>query len=70
MKILIDVPVDENALAQLRASVPCEIDCLVPPAEKARDKDRLWDIFRLNVERYARGEPLLNELTPAQLAGA
>ena len=35
-----------------------------------RFKDRLWEIFRLNVGRYARGEPLLNELTPAQLAGA
>lgn len=35
-----------------------------------RFKDRLWDIFALNLGRYARGEPLLNELTPAQLAGA
>ncbi len=34
-----------------------------------RFKDRLWDIFTLNLERYRRGEPLLNELTPAQLAG-
>ncbi|MES2694687.1 MAG: D-2-hydroxyacid dehydrogenase [Verrucomicrobiota bacterium] len=34
-----------------------------------RFKDRLWDIFALNLERYRRGEPLLNELTPAQLAG-
>lgn len=32
-------------------------------------KQRLWQIFSLNVERYAKGEPLLNELTPAQLAG-
>jgi len=32
-------------------------------------KERLWTIFSLNVERFARGEPLLNELTPAQLAG-
>ena len=39
MKILIDMPVDEGTLTQLRASVPCEIDCLVPPAEKARDVD-------------------------------
>jgi phosphoglycerate dehydrogenase-like enzyme len=30
---------------------------------------RLWDIFTLNLDRFARGEPLLNELTPAQLAG-
>lgn len=46
MKILIDVPVDEGALAELRASVPCEIDCLVPPAEKAREVDpgRLRDV--------------------------
>jgi phosphoglycerate dehydrogenase-like enzyme len=34
-----------------------------------RFRDRLWDIFALNLERYRRGEPLLNELTPAQLAG-
>src|SRR5688572_25758528 len=49
MKILIDVPVDEEALAQLRASVPCEVDCLVPPAEKARDVDpaRLRDVDAL-----------------------
>jgi len=32
-------------------------------------KRRLWDIFTLNLERYAQGRPLLNELTPAQLAG-
>ncbi len=31
---------------------------------------RLWDIFRQNVERCEAGRPLLNELTPAQLAGA
>jgi phosphoglycerate dehydrogenase-like enzyme len=30
---------------------------------------RLWEIFTINVDRFARGEPLLNELTPAQLAG-
>jgi phosphoglycerate dehydrogenase-like enzyme len=35
-----------------------------------RFKDRLWDIFSQNVVRYSRGEPLLNELTAAQLAGA
>jgi phosphoglycerate dehydrogenase-like enzyme len=35
-----------------------------------RFKARLWDIFALNLERFARGQPLLNELTPAQLAGA
>ncbi|MFZ9683474.1 MAG: D-2-hydroxyacid dehydrogenase [Cephaloticoccus sp.] len=33
-------------------------------------KTRLWDIFRQNVGRLQRGEPLLNELTPAQLAGS
>jgi phosphoglycerate dehydrogenase-like enzyme len=33
-------------------------------------KQRLWEIFSLNVERYARGEPLLNELTARQLDGA
>lgn len=33
-------------------------------------KQRLWEIFSLNVERFARSEPLLNELTPAQLADA
>lgn len=35
-----------------------------------RFKERLWDIFSINVGRYERGEPLLNELTAAQLAGA
>ncbi|MDB6025831.1 MAG: D-2-hydroxyacid dehydrogenase [Verrucomicrobiales bacterium] len=35
-----------------------------------RFKERLWEIFSLNVERFARGEPLLNELTVEQLAGA
>lgn len=35
-----------------------------------RYQERLWEIFSLNVGRFARGEPLLNELTPAQLAGA
>jgi phosphoglycerate dehydrogenase-like enzyme len=34
-----------------------------------RFRDRLWEIFALNLERYRRGQPLLNELTPAQLAG-
>lgn len=32
-------------------------------------KQRLWEIFSLNVDRFAHGQPLLNELTPAQLAG-
>ncbi|MBL9215100.1 MAG: D-2-hydroxyacid dehydrogenase [Opitutaceae bacterium] len=31
--------------------------------------ERLWDIFAQNLARFTRGEPLLNELTPAQLAG-
>jgi phosphoglycerate dehydrogenase-like enzyme len=30
---------------------------------------RLWEIFSLNVERFSRGAPLLNELTAAQLSG-
>lgn len=30
---------------------------------------RVWDIFMQNVGRITRGEPLLNELSPAQLAG-
>ena len=34
-----------------------------------RFKHRLWDIFRINAARFVRSEPLLNELTPAQLAG-
>lgn len=34
-----------------------------------RFKDRIWEIFTLNLERYRRGQPLLNELTPSQLAG-
>ncbi|MEO6003180.1 MAG: D-2-hydroxyacid dehydrogenase [Opitutus sp.] len=33
-------------------------------------KTRLWDIFSINVERFARGESLMNELTTAQLEGA
>jgi phosphoglycerate dehydrogenase-like enzyme len=32
-------------------------------------KRRLWEIFTLNLERYTQGRPLLNELTPVQLAG-
>ena len=32
-------------------------------------KTRLWEIFSLNVERFASGQPLLNILTPAQLDG-
>lgn len=35
-----------------------------------RFRERLWQIFALNVERFARGQPLLNELTASQLAGA
>ena len=31
---------------------------------------RLWEIFVRNLDRYAGGQPLLNELTPSQLAGA
>ena len=31
--------------------------------------ERLWDIFAQNVARFRRGEPLLNELTTAQLNG-
>jgi phosphoglycerate dehydrogenase-like enzyme len=34
-----------------------------------RFTQRLWDIFTINVEHFVRGEPLLNELTPSQLAG-
>lgn len=33
-------------------------------------KQRLWEIFSLNLERFVAGKPLLNELTPAQLNGA
>lgn len=32
-------------------------------------KQRLWEIFSLNVERFMKGEPLLNELTVTQLSG-
>jgi phosphoglycerate dehydrogenase-like enzyme len=32
-------------------------------------RPRLWEIFSMNVERFTRGEPLLNELMPAQLSG-
>jgi len=31
---------------------------------------RLWEIFARNLDRYTTGQPLLNELTPSQLAGA
>jgi len=31
--------------------------------------ERLWEIFSINLNRLERGEPLINELTPAQLAG-
>lgn len=31
---------------------------------------RLWDIFLINLHRYMTGEPLLNELTAAQLEGS
>jgi phosphoglycerate dehydrogenase-like enzyme len=34
-----------------------------------RFRARLWDIFVTNAHRFARGEPLLNELTPKELAG-
>lgn len=34
-----------------------------------RFKPRLWELFALNLGRFERGEPLLNELKPAQLAG-
>jgi phosphoglycerate dehydrogenase-like enzyme len=33
-------------------------------------KQRLWEIFSINLGRFTRGESLLNELTPAQLNGA
>jgi phosphoglycerate dehydrogenase-like enzyme len=35
-----------------------------------RFKERIWDIFAQNLARFGRGEPLLNELTPEQLAGS
>lgn len=34
-----------------------------------RFKERLWEIFTQNIARFVRGEPLLNSLTPTQLAG-
>jgi phosphoglycerate dehydrogenase-like enzyme len=34
-----------------------------------RFKARLWDIFTINAHRFVRGEPLLNALTPEELAG-
>ena len=30
-------------------------------------KPRIWEIFSLNLDHFARGEPLLNEITPAEL---
>jgi phosphoglycerate dehydrogenase-like enzyme len=32
-------------------------------------KQRLWEIFSLNIERFVDGKPLLNELTATQLNG-
>jgi phosphoglycerate dehydrogenase-like enzyme len=32
-------------------------------------RERIWDIFLQNVERYRTGSPLLNELTQLQLSG-
>jgi phosphoglycerate dehydrogenase-like enzyme len=32
--------------------------------------ERLWDLFVQNVERFLAGQPLLNELTAAELSGA
>jgi hypothetical protein len=32
-------------------------------------RTRLWDIFTQNLERLDAGRPLLNVITPAQLAG-
>jgi phosphoglycerate dehydrogenase-like enzyme len=31
-------------------------------------QDRLWEIFRLNLARYSKGEQLLNEVAPRELA--
>jgi phosphoglycerate dehydrogenase-like enzyme len=33
-------------------------------------RTRLWDIFAQNLRRFEAGQPLLNVITPAQLAGA
>jgi hypothetical protein len=33
-------------------------------------KRRLWEIFAENLSRTEQGRPLLNVVTPAQLAGA
>ena len=35
-----------------------------------RFQERIWDIFEQNLARYGEGQPLLNELTPEQLAGS
>ncbi|NUQ64264.1 MAG: D-2-hydroxyacid dehydrogenase [Pirellulales bacterium] len=35
--------------------------------QSPRFLERVWDIFLQNVDRYLAGEPLLNELTPAEL---
>ena len=34
-----------------------------------RFKERMWDIFRQNVVRFANEESLLNELTKSELVG-
>jgi phosphoglycerate dehydrogenase-like enzyme len=38
-------------------------------AEAPHYLSRVWDIFVQNVERFRSGQPLLNELSPAQLRG-
>ncbi|MSU48247.1 MAG: D-2-hydroxyacid dehydrogenase [Opitutus sp.] len=38
-------------------------------AESPKFLERIWENFAENVTRFVAGDPLLNELTPAQLAG-
>jgi len=72
MKLLIDVPVEESVLARLRADHACEIECLVPPAEKAREVDpsKLKDVDVLFCSIPPKNLADMNGLKWIQIASA
>jgi len=39
MKIVIDIAADETALAALKERSDCEVECIQPPEERARELD-------------------------------
>lgn len=59
MKIIIDFPVVENALAKLRQLDDCAVDCIVPPEEKVR---------ALELDRIRDADILLCSVPPANVA--